>query len=236
MISAVRAMPKVNIAFTETGANGGSTSRDMYKYLTKRHRLKVISNKSIGIALVDLEKYGDFDSYLKIFGGKNSAAYYSRKAKKREYSFLQINRNDYIEDIHQINTSAEYRGGKKMTDWYANCKTNYEDEPTHDYFGVVDSSGKLVAYCYLGNFGEFSILTVILGHKNYLNDGIMYFMITEVIRNLYECRVEKGCRFLMYDTMLGAGTGLQAFKSKLGFQPYRVKWKWNVKAQSHENS
>ena len=32
--------------------------------------------------------------------------------------------------------------------------------------------------------------------------------------------------YLMYDTFFGASEGLKKFKEKLGFQPYKVKWKW----------
>jgi hypothetical protein len=222
-------MPRVTISFRESFPNSATLekSRETFKSFTNRHRLLIIKKKTIGVALIDFTHFGNFSDYLKSIDGKNSAAYYSRKAKKREYKFTQIDRNEFKDDIHEINTSAEFRQGRKMTDSYFIKTDHHETLPGYLYFGVVNSSGKLVAYCNITNYGEFAAIPTLLGHKAHLNDGIMYYMLTEVARYLFEIKDSVNLRYLVYDTLIGASGGLQKFKRKLGFQAYRVKWKWD---------
>jgi len=178
------------------------------------------------VALIDLNLYKDFEEYYKSINGKNSAAYYSRKAKKREYKFLEIDRNNYIDDIYEINTSIDIRQGQKMANSYLTKVKSYRNEPNYRYFGVVDQNGKLRSYCNVAFYGEFALIVTLLGHKKYLNDGIMYFMLVELSRLIFNEYKSQGYRYIMYDTFFGASDGLKKFKTKLGFKPYKVKWKW----------
>ena len=85
---------------------------------------------------------------------------------------------------------------------------------------------KLVSYCNIAFYGEFVLVVALLGHKKYLNDGIMYLMMIEVNKILFEEYKPKGYKYVMYDTFFGASKGLKNFKKKLGYKPYRVKWEW----------
>jgi hypothetical protein len=172
--------------------------------------------------------YEKFDTYYRHVNGKNSAAYYARKATKRGYVFAEIDRNDHIEEIHRINMSAPVRQGREMSPAYRVKRSVYEKESHMRCFGVKNKNGILVSYCVVGFYGEFALLSVLLGHKRYLNDGIMYLMITEVVRVLYKEYVPAGCNYLMYDTFFGASDGLRRFKSRLGFEPYNVQWVLDV--------
>jgi hypothetical protein len=200
--------------------------KSMYNHFTKRHRLKVIQNKSIGIALIDIKLYKDFDEYYSAINGKNSAAYYSRKCLKREYTFCEINRNDYIDDIYEINTSSKERQGREMSKDYLTKVEQYDDLPNFKYFGIKDSNGKLVSYCNIGFYGEFVSINTLLGHNKFLNDGIMYLMMVELFKLIFNDYSEKGYNYIMYDTFFGATEGLKKFKNKLKFIPYKVKWIW----------
>lgn len=225
-VKEINELEKVSLSFKNYNNETEATFKKVYTLFNKRHRLIVFKHKSIGVALIDLAKHETFEAYLQSINGKNSAAYYSRKAKKRNYVFQEINRNDYIEDIHEINTSAEVRQGKKMADDYVEKVDRYENEPAYRYFGVVDENNKLVSYCNIGFFGEFSLIAVLLGHKKHLNNGVMYFMIISLVELMYKDCKESGYKYVMYDTFFGASEGLQLFKKKLGFSPYKVNWKW----------
>ena len=219
-------LPKVNIAFKNSSQASLENYKETYRYFTKAHRYKIIKNKTIGVALIDLSDYKHFDDYYRSVNGKNSAAYYRRKALKRGYRFVEIDRNDFIDDIYEINTSAPVRQGKEMTQHYLQKPSNYIEQPNYRYFGVIDKEGKLRSYCNIAFYGEFSLIVSLLGHKNHLNDGIMYLMLTEVIKLMFDSYVQKGYKYIMYDTFIGATEGLKNFKKKLGFHPYRVKWIW----------
>ena len=218
-------LPKVEITFKNCDENSVDTFRKTYKYFTKPHRYKVFRNKTIGVGLIDLNEYDSFQEYHKVVNKKNYGAYYARRAQRKGYRFIEIDRNDYIDDIYEINTSAEFRQGKKMSEGYLTKVEYYEKEPGYKYYGIVNEEGKLVAYCNIPFFGEFTLLSVLLGHDKYLKDRIMYFMIYELVKVMFEVYKEQGYKYIMYDTFFGASEGLQQFKRKIGFKPYKVKWR-----------
>jgi len=219
-------LPKATINFKEFDNMTITNYKKTYEYFTKPHRLKIFKNKTIGVALIDLNFYKDFEEYYKSINGKNSSAYYSRKAIKRNYIFQEIDRNEYVDDIYEINISAKVRQGKEMSSSYLDKKEHFCNDLNYRYFGVIDEGGILVSYCNIGFYGEFSLVVTLLGHKKYLNDGIMYLMMLEVNKLMFTEYKSKGYKYIMYDTFFGASDGLKKFKTKLGFKPYKVKWKW----------
>ncbi|MDL0088299.1 hypothetical protein [Campylobacter gastrosuis] len=229
-------IPRARISFKNYDQNTKDNYIKVYNYFTKRHRLKIVRNKTIGVMLIDINAFSAFEEYYKSINGKNSAAYYHRKAINRGYKFIQIDRNDYVDDIYEINTSAEYRQDKKMTNSYLQKIDKFENLSNYKYFGVINQNGKLLSYICLGFYGEFLIYDQLLGHNNFLNDGIMYLMVIELNRlifnehqkltNFNEYKMWKDVRYIMYDTFFGASDGLKMFKKKLGFAPYKVQWIW----------
>lgn len=219
-------LQKVKITFSNLTDDNRLKYRETYRYFTKLHRLKLFRNKTLGVALVDLSLYLNFEDYYKSINGKNSAAYYSRKALKREYKFIKIERNDYIEDIHEINISSLIRQGHSMSKSYLTKIDQYKNVINYMYFGVVDSNDKLLAYCNIGFYGEFILVVTLLGHKKFLNDGIMYLMMVELNKLMFTNYKNSGYKYIMYDTFFGASDGLKKFKEKLGYKAYKVKWLW----------
>lgn len=194
--------------------------QQMHRYFTMPHpRYKVFPNKSLGAALVDLTRYPDRDAYIGSIQGRNSAGQFARKARSRGYRVVEIDRNDHIDDIHEINTSLTVRQGRPMSQVYFDKVTHYPRERNYTYYGVLNAAGKLVAYGDLGLYGNFAAFNRLLGLRN--NDGLMHLMVSEII-----CQwIEQGnCQYLMYDTYFGASAGLQGFKKMLGFEPYRAKY------------
>jgi len=178
------------------------------------------------VALIDLNLYKDYKEYYKAVNGKSSPAYYSRKAIRRGYSFIEIDRNSFIDDIYEINHSAPIRQGVPMSSGYKTKIDSYINESNYRYFGVIDNGGKLVAYCDIGFYGEFALVSKLLGHNSHLNNGVMYHMLIALNRLIFEEYRQKGYRYIMYDTYYGASDGLKRFKRKLGYRAYKVKWLW----------
>jgi hypothetical protein len=192
----------------------------IYKHFTKRHpKYKIIQNKSLGAALVNLSKYGSRDDYLASVKGRNSAEHHARRAKAKGYRIVEIDRNRFIDEIHAVNTSVEIRQGQAMDAAYLQKQTYYNAEKNFKYYGAISATGQLMAYSELGFYGNFASFNRVIGVRN--NDGIMHLMVTEIICGLIEGGT---CTYLMYDTYFGASPGMQSFKKMLGFDPYRAKY------------
>lgn len=212
-------LPVAHLEF-RLAMNPGEVRR-MHAHFTRRHpKYRVFQNKSLGAALVDLKRFDNRDAYIdSIKGGRNSAEYHARKARSRGYVLAEIDRNDFIDDIYDINNSVEVRQGRPMDEAYRLKETSYSKEPNYKYFGVLNPAGKLVAYGNLGFFGNFAAFDRIIGVRN--NDGIMHLLVSEIICHVIE---SKTFNYVMYDTYFGASPGLKAFKTMLGFEPYRAKY------------
>lgn len=217
-IAAIARLPVVRLQFRLV-LNPENVEKS-YKYYTKPHpKYKIFQNKSVGAALVDLTKFRNRDEYMQNIMGPNSAERHARKAKSKGYAVVEIDRNNFIEDIYEINNSVEIRQGRPMDLGYREKKTSYQSEANFKYYGVLNAAGKLTAYGELGFYGNFAAFNRVIGVRN--NDGMMHLMVTEIICQLIEGR---SYQYLMYDTYFGASPGLKTFKTMLGFQPYRAKY------------
>ena len=193
---------------------------EMFSHFTKRHpRYKLIRNKSVGMALVDLAGFSDRSAYLSSVSRKDQGAYHGKRALRRGFIFSEIDQNSYIEDIHAINISITERQGRPMDPAYLEKPAFYVKKPHCRYFGILNATGTLVAYCNIATYGNFSATDRLLGYKN--NDGVMYLLLVEIICRLID---DNQVQYFMYDTFLGAQEGLRNFKRRLGFQPYRVRY------------
>ena len=194
--------------------------RRMHAHFTKPHpKYKIFQNKSLGAALVDLKRYPSASDYMASIKGRNSAEHHAKKARSRGYVVTEIDKNDFIDELHDINTSLDSRQGRPMDEAYRQKKTYFRAEPNYKYFGVLNPAGKLTAYSDLGFYGNFVAFERLLGVRN--NDGAMHLMVTEIICQMIGSRAYG---YLMYDTFFGASPGLRTFKTMLGFEPYRAKY------------
>lgn len=192
-----------------------------YRNFTRPHpKYKVFARKGLGVALIDVAATPTAEAYLARVQQQRQLAALARKARTRGYRFVEIDRNDYRDDIHAINTSSPQRQGQPMDPAYLRPVEHYEAEAHFRYFGMVDPDGRLMAYCNLGLYGNFAAFSQLLGHRN--NDGVMHAMVIEAVCLLLRTG---GLDYIMYDTYFGARPGLRQFKTMLGFQPYRVKYR-----------
>lgn len=191
-----------------------------YKYYTKPHpKYKVVPNKSIGAALIDLTRFQGRDDYDLKRKRCKEVERYVKRARNKGYTVVEIDKNNFIEDIFAIHQSLEVRQGRPMDPDYLEKKSSYPSEKNFRYYGVLNSAGQLTAYGEVGLYGNFAAFSRVIGIRN--NDGMMHLLVTEIISQL----VEAGkCDYLMYDTYFGASPGLKKFKEMLGFQPYRAKY------------
>jgi len=191
-----------------------------YRSFTMPHpTYRIIGRKTIGAALLDLTRYPHAQAYLQAIGKRNFGGYFARRASARGYRFTEIDRNRYIDGIDDINRSLPFRQGRIMAPSYRERTEHFIDHQHYRYYGVLAPDGKLMAYCEVGMYGNFALLSRLLGYRN--NDGVMHFMIVEIVSLLIR---EGLVRYIMYDTWFGATEGLRNFKSILGFQPYRVRY------------
>jgi hypothetical protein len=92
---------------------------------------------------------------------------------------------------------------------------------------VFDSEATVRAYACAPVFGEVFGLVRLLGHAAHLESGVMYLLVSEVVRRMLETKSAAGApQWGMYDTYFGATPGLRLFKRRLGFLPHHVEWSW----------
>ena len=193
---------------------------DAYAEFTKRHpRYRLIRNKTVGAALIDVRMLNTREKYLDNIKGRNNGAFHAARARKRGYVFTEIDRNAYVDDIHDINISQDSRQGRPMAKNYTEKRETFDVLKNFRYYGVLNPAGKLVGYASFGVYGNFGAFSQLLGHRN--NDGIMHLLIVDLVcRHIDEGKVQ----YIMYDTYFGAQPGLRQFKMILGFRPYRAKY------------
>lgn len=194
---------------------------EAYRYHTKPHpRYRIIRNKTLGAALIDLKQAGSPGRYMDAIGGRNQGAALARKARARGYTLSEIDRNKFVDEIHAINTSVENRQGRPMDRHYLQKVEHFESEKHFRYFGILDPEGTLAAYANVAIYGDFCAFSQILGRRN--NHGVMHMLVVDLVSRALD---ESQLRFFMYDTYFGASPGMRHFKSIVGFTPYRVRYR-----------
>jgi len=205
---------------------GGETCQAMYRSFTSRHaRFPLVQRKRWGIALLPVP-----DTFEGYFDGHDRSLL-RRKARRAEKKGCRYDRflaSSRLDELLQINASAPERQGRPMDEAYLDAEVFARSlDRCPEFRGVFDRSGTLVAYAEVQICGDLFLLARLLGHADHLDDGVMYLMISEVVREMTQRRAETGHpAWGMYDTMVGAESGLRFFKERLGFQPYNVRWVW----------
>lgn len=212
----------VSLPSVKIRLDSSETGRRLYGSFTKRHpKYFVFRQKTVGVGLVNLNDYSPSQPYLQSVNGKNSAAYFARKAQRAGYSFGAIDPEKNKQAILEINRSASSRQGREMDASYSDQTLVYPRDAHNLYYGVFQGE-TLAAYLWVVRSGELVVLSRLLGHADHLSQGVMYLLITSFIEQQFDENSE--VKFVMYDTFFGAGEGLKMFKSRCGFQPYKVKW------------
>jgi hypothetical protein len=218
---AVLRAPRVRI-----GLYGGDEARSAFRAFTAPHRrFRVTPSKHWGVALLDLPS--TFDEYL-AGGSREYLRRQRRRADRAGFTYARVPPAPHLDEILEINRSAPERQGKAMSGAYLDPDRVARTLGSLALIsGVFDAHGRLRAYADVPNIGDAFVYSRLLGHADDLDRGIMYLLVSEVIREHIEARsAGAGPRWAMYDTFWGASTGLVWFKERLGFRPYTVDWFW----------
>lgn len=206
---------------------GGDYARERFRYFCSPHpQFPLIPRKSLGAAMIDLQ--GSFADYQR----NKVRALAKRKlksAKQRKYSYAKRDAVSAIDEIMEINESRPERGGRPMPPLYFN-RSEFEliANEIGEAHVVKCPQGRIVAYALVPNIGDLWLLDYVLGHGDHLNAGIMYLLMANVIEEKFELAKTPGKpKWIMYDTWLGASSGLRQFKAVLGFSPHWVRWRWD---------
>ena len=215
---AIAKLPSVTVRL-----GSDSTAKKLHAAFTSRHpKYFLIRNKAYGVALIRLADFSSAKEYIDSVNGKNSAAYFSRKSARAGYTFSAFDPNDLIDEIHEINLSANSRQGRNMDESYTKKRAGYPIDEHNRFVGIFLNE-KLVAYLWIVASNELFLMNRILGHADHLSNGIMYQLVTSCVASLMQS--EKPSGVVMYDTLFGAGEGLKMFKERCGFKPYKLNWK-----------
>ncbi|MBY0522432.1 MAG: hypothetical protein K2R98_03500 [Gemmataceae bacterium] len=199
--------------------------RQFYRDCRRRHRrFPLVRAMQVGVGLCPLPE--THDEYLR--GIEASARRNCKKALREGCTFRRINFNDHLEEVKQIQQSAEVRQGAKMPDAYLRgdvrpCLDPPSRTRLHDYsyFGVFHE-GRLRAYASCLVSGELCSLEHILGHAQSLEVGVVPLLIAEIAR--YHLENHPRVKYYAYGTFFGATENMQRFKRKFAFLPHYVTW------------
>lgn len=147
------------------------------------------------------------------------------RAERLGYRFAEIAREQYEDDVYEINTSLPQRQGRPMSASYheRNHFLPLPEYPCERHairtYGVISDRGRLVAYLWLYRVGELALVSNILGHGEHLADSVMYLL----FQGTAEQQVPQG-GYLVYNRHDSGTEGLRWFKAKLGFEEMGVRW------------
>jgi hypothetical protein len=230
LVKQLLSLPKVTIRIF-----GDAKAREAFEYFTQPHsRYRIIQHKRWGVALLELPD--TFESY--IAGGSRELVRRKRKAaEKAGFSVGTINPLDHLDEILEINQSMPVRGGNKIRDDYVDRdELRSYFEQTGEIYGVWSREKKVRAYAFMPVFGEVFHFSRLMGHGDDLEKGIMFLLITTVIRDMIASKAQHGHPLWgMYDMYFGADQGMRFFKDRLGFKPQKVTWVWVDKPQPSDN-
>lgn len=149
----------------------------------------------------------------------------SDRCERLGYSFSEVLRHEYAEDIYRINTSLDERQGKPMSEGYGQRPSSSPDPiwpcPRHGVhpYGVLDHKGHLRAYLWLYRSGELALVSQILGHGSHLRNDVMYLLWSGMLN----AEAEHG-GFVVYNRHDSGTDGLRYYKERVGLKPRKVQW------------
>jgi hypothetical protein len=157
-----------------------------------------------------------------------------RTARKRAdhssrlgYLFSEVDYSQYDDDMFEINTSAVMRQGRPMSSGYTEFvkHSRLPGYPCASHrtitYGVTISrlKPKLVAYLTLHRCGELGLVSMILGHRDFLCDDIMFLLFAGMVDD------QSGHGGILYYNRHDSGQeGLRFHKERLGFSEGSVEW------------
>lgn len=132
----------------------------------------------------------------------------------------------HYEDYMEINRSKAERQGRPMRESYTKKKYSpgLLGEPKCSRHHIVEYClsihDTVRAYSTIYRCGGLVHVSMFLGHGDYLEDGIMYLLMREIIR----AQAANGAGTLFYNYHDSGTAGLQWYKEKIGLKADDVEW------------
>lgn len=204
---------------------GDAQAKGLYRAFTRRHaHWRVIQNRAWGVALLEIP--ASLEAYEGIL-----SRHWRRQiklARKAGIICRPIAPLEHVAEILAINQSRPARQGQSIhPDYLDEGRVREFFATATDAVGAFDPAGVLRGYLTTRTCGEVVVLERVLGHADVLATGMMYLLFSAVVGELTERRAAGSpARWFMYDSFPGATPGMRAFKTVVGFRPYRVSWRW----------
>jgi hypothetical protein len=151
----------------------------------------------------------------------------ANRAARRGYTFGVIRREEHSEELFAINTSADRRQGRPMSESYLRP---YRYSPLPEYpcerhqvrtYGVKSPEGQLAAYLWLYVSGQLRLCSSIIGHAAHLENEIMYLL----FRGMLEAESERDSDGVVVYHRWDNGTdGLRFYKERVGLRDMPIAW------------
>ena len=163
-----------------------------------------------------IKKPNNIEEYLKFIGAKSRNM--NKKAQKNGIVCREFFWNNHLDDIYAIHKSSDKRQGREMDKAYKEYPKEIvsirEEDFYITYMGAFKDD-KLIGYVELYVYGNFIMINRILGHKNYLNLGIMNILIKHCVLYI----IDNDIKYLSYLAMQNRkNNSLSAFKYRVGFR------------------
>ncbi|AZN37306.1 hypothetical protein [Iodobacter ciconiae] len=161
----------------------------------------------------------NIEAYLYEIGDKSRNMI--KKAVKSGYAYIDVNPDDFIDDVIKIRTSDTLRQGQEIPEYFyrrpesvlsfkSSCDLHGES-----FFGIFKNN-ELVAYSTIFLYGELAQVNHILGHKDHLQNGIMNLLVFEMVQNIIKSKPWiKGVNYLYVGN---PQKGIGIFKKSMGFK------------------
>ena len=211
-----------------------SLSRTCYRTLKGSYIGEDRESPEIIAAIIEIA--GDFKTYQERCRKqyKGNVIRDAKKSDTKGYITKVFMPAHWALDIYAINHSLETRSGGPMKDSYKATANelrkrfaDFKGVPECDnhwqlFFGIFKTGDlKLIAYINLTRIGDLAFYSQILGHGDYLKDGIMYKMHFDILEKLIFPGKDwfEGIKTLMYGGWLSGNEGLKLWKKKTLFEP-----------------
>lgn len=172
-------------------------------------------------ALALLETPDDMAAYLKRIGDKSRNMV--RKAHRSGLVYRAFDRNDYLDDLFEVNTSKSERQGREMSPAYREPlkpARPHDGCPLHSvtWLGAFRDD-RLRAYVRLVGLGELGVVDAFLGHGDDLHYGVMNGLVHHMVEHVLDAGHIKAIDYL---TLHSSTDTLDGFKRRVGFEERAV--------------
>jgi hypothetical protein len=196
---------------------------------------------------IDLENVNDFNDW--IHSRPATYRHQFQKSERAEFIFEQYNAKNHLPDIYEINNSKELRSGGAIRSNLTRSLEEMGGAPV--VFSPIPALGcqkhwrqtfavfapaeghqqgdlvigkRMIAYISVVRYGEFALFAQIMGHGDFLAQGVVNFVAQKIVEAAISEPWGKASRlrYLMYGGAQNGGEGLYNFKRRSGFTPYIV--------------